>query len=122
MVEIEIGKRLRALRESIKLPQAKMATLIGTQQSSIHRFETAQTAPSAEVLLKYADYFEVSMDYIYGRTDNPQGALYSNKPVIEGDNSELREFIEMCFDPESPMNDRLKDMLFSMMVQEGKKK
>ena len=121
MVEIEIGKRLRALRESIKLPQAKMAALIGTQQSSIHRFETAQTAPSAEVLLKYADYFVVSMDYIYGRTDNPQGALYSNKPVIEGDNSEMREFIEMCFDPESPMNDRLKNMLFSMMVQEGQK-
>lgn len=116
----EIGKRLRALRESIGVSQAKMAEMIGAQQSSVARYETDQTEPSAEILLKYADYFEVSMDYIYARTDNPQGVLYTNKPKITGDNAEMRQFIEMCFDPDSPMSERLKGMLYSMMTQEGK--
>lgn len=117
----EIGERLKALRESVNLSQAKMAEYMGVQQSSINRYEKNVAEPSAEILLKYADYFDVSMDYIYARTDKPQGATYKYKPKIEGNNAELRQFIEMCFDPDSPMSDKLKEMLYSMMLQEGKK-
>lgn len=118
----EIGDRLRVLRESIKISQAKMAEYIGVTQASINRYEKAQTDPPIEVLIRYADYFDVSMDYIFARTDKPQGALYEYRPKIETNNAELRQFIEMCFDPASPMNDKLKDTLYSMMLQEGKKK
>lgn len=116
----EMGKRLRALRESINISQAKMAEYLKTQQSSIHRYEASQAEPSCEMLLRYADYFDVSLDYIFGRTDAPQGITYENKPKIQGNNENMREFIEMCFDPNSPMSERLKDMLYSMM-QEGEK-
>lgn len=114
-----VGKRLRALRESIGVSQAKMAELIHSQQPSIARYETDQTDPSAEVLLRYADYFDVSMDYIFGRTDKPQGERYEyeQKRLIE--KPELKQFIEMCFDPDSPMSTQLKEILYSMMLQEG---
>ena len=72
----QIGKRLRALREGIRLTQVQMAQILGVQQSRINRFETGQSTPSPEVFLKYADYFDVSLDYIFGCTDNPQGKLY----------------------------------------------
>ena len=121
----QIGKRLRALREGIRLTQVQMAQILGVQQSRINRFETGQSTPSPEVFLKYADYFDVSMDYLYCRTDEPRGKLYDYQPErLKGtniQNQELREFIEMCFDPQAPVNKRLKEALFRIM-EEGQEK
>ena len=116
----QLGMRLRALREGIGLSQSKFADVIGSTQSSINRYENGQAAPTVELLRKYADYFDVSMDYIFARCDDPRGKLYENKIMKQRDAPELRDFIEMCFDPGSPMNERLKETLFQMMT-EGKK-
>ena len=116
----ELGKRLRVLRESVGLSQAKLAQEIGSNQSSINRYENGQAAPTVELLRKYADYFDVSMDYIFARCDDSRGKLYENKIMKQRDAPELRDFIEMCFEPGSPMNERLKESLFQMMT-EGKK-
>lgn len=116
----EIGNRLKELRESIHLSQSKMAELNGTNQTSIARFEKGQTSPPLKILLWYADYFDVSMDYIFGRTDKPQGKLYEYNPKVAADSKEMKQFIEMCFDPKSPMSDKLKQALIKMMVGEGK--
>ena len=113
----EVGKRLKALRESIGLSQVKMAEAIGSTQSSINRYEQGQSAPSLETLVKYADYFDVSMDYLFARTDNPQGKLYEYRPKIAAGSDEKKQFIEMCFDPQSPMNEKLKEKLFRMMEE-----
>ena len=110
----EIGGRLRLLREGVTLSQAKIAAMLGTTQKSINRYENGIGLPPLRVLLWYANYFDVSMDYIFGRTDQPQGKLYDFKPKI-ADNDELRQFIEMCFDPNSPMSGKLKDTLLQMM-------
>lgn len=116
-----IGKRLRTLREGIALSQAKLAKLAGSNQSSINRYEGGQSAAPAELLVWYADYFDVSLDYIFGRTDKPQGKLYRYEPQIIKDktqnNAELQQFVEMCFDPKSPMNDKLKQSLLSMLKE-----
>ena len=121
----QIGKRLRGLREGVRLTQVQMAQILGVQQSRINRFETGQSTPSPEVFLKYADYFDVSMDYLYCRTDEPRGKLYDYQPErLKGmniQNQELRDFIEMCFDPQAPVNKRLKEALFRIM-EEGQEK
>ena len=111
----ELGERLRILRESVKLSQVKMADLLGVKQSSINRYEQGQSAPSFETLVKYADYFDVSMDYLFARTDKPQGKLYEYRPKIATGSEEMRQFIEMCFDPQSPMSEKLKQTLLQMM-------
>ena len=119
----KIGERLRDLRLGVQLSQAKLAAILGTQQSTINRYEQGQTVPGPEVFVGYADYFNVSMDYLYCRTDEPRGALYDYKPqaLMEraAQNEEMRDFIEMCFDPKSPVNGRLKEALFRML-SEGK--
>jgi len=109
-----VGDRLRALRESAHLSQVKIANLAGSAQSSIGRYECDIGDPPFHILLWYADYFDVSLDYMFGRTDNPQGKLYEFTPRIE-DNDEMKLFIEMCFDPNSPMSGKLKDTLLKMM-------
>lgn len=116
----QLGMRLRTLREGIGLSQSKFADVIGSTQSSINRYENGQATPTVELLRKYADYFDVSMDYIFARCDDPRGKLYENKIMKQHDAPELRDFIEMCFEPGSPMNERLKESLFQMMT-EGKK-
>ena len=110
----DIGKQLRALRESAKLSQAKVGEFIGQKQSSINRYETNNSEASYRVLLWYADYFDVSLDYIFGRTDKPQGKLYEFKPKLHG-NKEWEQFVEMCFDPDSPMSGKLKETMMKMM-------
>ena len=117
----QIGKRLRALREGVRLTQVNMAEILGVQQSRINRYETGQSTPSPEVFVRYADYFDVSMDYLYCRTDKPQGTLYNYQPQAlkakTEQSREMREFIEMCFDPQAPVNKRLKEALFRIMEE-----
>ena len=115
-----IAERIRSLRVGMKMSQAKVAKLIGTTQASINRYENKTALPPHKTLLWYADYFDVSMDYIYGRTDQPHGKHYEFRPKMMEDSPEMRQFIEMCFDPNSPMNDKLKQTLIDMI--EGVKK
>lgn len=115
-----VGQRLRILREGVKLSQAKIAAMIGSSQVSINRYESGAGSPPLKTLLWYADYFDVSLDYIFGRTDKPQGKLYEYRPKIGENNAELRQFIEMCFNPNSPMNDRLKQTLIEMLGEARK--
>jgi len=115
VIRVEIvGKRMRALREGVNLSQAKIAKLVGAVQSSINRYENDVGDPPFRLLIWYADYFDVSLDYIFGRTDKPQGKLYDFRPKIEN-NDDMKLFIEMCFDPNSPMSGKLKDTLLQMM-------
>ncbi|MGI6672084.1 MAG: helix-turn-helix domain-containing protein [Christensenellales bacterium] len=113
-----VNNRLRMLRESIGYSQMKLAELFGIGQSSIFRYENGGSSAPFNVLIKYADFFDVSLDYIFGRTDNKEGKLYQCKPKIENNPPEMEKFIEMCFDPNSPMNERLKDTL-RQMLKEG---
>lgn len=112
-----IGQRLRKLRQSMKLSQIKMAQIVESSQSAVARYEIGEAHVPADVLTRYADYFDVSLDYIFGRTEHPQGKLYERKVRVGKYHPEMDKFIEMCFDPGSPMNERLKDTLYKMLVE-----
>lgn len=114
-----LSERLKKLREDLGISQAKLANEIGVTQASVNRYETDKTTPTAETLLWYADRFDVSLDYIFGRTDEPQGKLYSYQPKPAA-SSEMLEFVEMCFDPKSPMNEQLKQTLIKMLEESRK--
>ena len=111
----KIGKYLKTLREGTLLSQAKLAAELGSTQSGINRYENGQSTPPVSLFLAYADYFDVSMDHIFARTDKPEGKLYEYKPKATIDNPQMRQFIEMCFDPESPVSGKMKETLFQMM-------
>ena len=113
------GERIRALRESMNYSQMKVAEIFDIGQSSVVRYEKGEASPSLELLVKIADYYDVSLDYILGRTENPQGKLYDCLPK-NGYGPDMANFIEMCFDPKSPMNTRLKQTLLQMLAEEAK--
>lgn len=115
---ISIGNRLKALRASLNLSQSKLAQMMELTQSSINRYENEQAEAPYKVLLWYADYFDVSMDYIYGRTDKPQGKLYDYQPekvrAQLANKQDWEQFVQACFEPGTPMNEKLKAMLINM--------
>lgn len=86
--------------------------------SSVNRYENNQAEAPYRVLLAYADYFDVSLDYIFGRTDKTQGKIYNFMPKVE-DSKEMKFFIDMCFDPNSLMSGKLKETLLQMMTNGG---
>jgi len=112
------SKRMLDLRIKINIAQAKLAKELGISQSAINRYEKNETSIPDSAVLKYADFFDVSADYILGRCDDPQGIKYGYQPEFLKDklsnSDEWKEFVEMCFSPGSPINNRLKEMLVQM--------
>ena len=117
MMEL-VGERLRLLREKAHLSQAKLAELLSTRQSAVNRYEHGQSAVPFSLLRSYADYFDVSLDYIFGRTDQPQGKIYEYKPNLSN-SPEMQKFVEMCFEPGSAMNEKLKQAVLEMLKEGG---
>ena len=113
-----VGERLKKLRMDIGLSQAALAKIAGATQSSVNRYEQDDSQAPYHILLWYADYFDVSMDYIFCRTDQPQGKTYDYQPkrVKEkmANKQDWNEFVEACFEPGSPMNEKLKEMILKM--------
>lgn len=64
--------RLRELREKRHVSQVKLAIDLGLSQNSISRYENGEREADYATLISIADYFDVSLDYLLGRTDNPK--------------------------------------------------
>ena len=62
-------ERLIQLRTAKKISQQTLAEYLGVSRSLVHNYESGKNRPDYEGLLKLADYFEVSLDYLTGRTD-----------------------------------------------------
>jgi len=64
--------RIKALREERKLSQAAVGREIGVERYSIYSYENGRTYPDFIHLIALADLFEVSLDYLVGRSDDRQ--------------------------------------------------
>lgn len=64
--------RIKDLREDRDLRQCDVAEATGIDQRTISNYETGKTNPDSEALIKLADFFNVTIDYLVGR--NPQDA------------------------------------------------
>ena len=64
-------ERLRQCRQSVGLNQQEMAAELGIVFRSYRRYECGDSEPTLSTLVKLADYFQVSLDYLAGRTDTP---------------------------------------------------
>lgn len=64
--------RLKELRKKQGVTQLKLAMDLDMCQNTISRYENGQREAGYKELIKLADYFEVSIDYLLERTDNPK--------------------------------------------------
>ena len=64
--------RIKELRKQHELTQEELGSIINVQKAAISKYELERATPSTDILKKLADYFNVSVDYLLGRTDEPQ--------------------------------------------------
>ena len=62
--------RLKELRKRRKISQLKLSLDLNMNQNTISRYETMEREADYETLIKLADYFDVSIDYLLGREEN----------------------------------------------------
>ncbi len=62
--------RIRNLREDRDLRQIDVAKATGIDQKTLSNYETGKTNPDSYALIKLADFFDVTIDYLVGRSDN----------------------------------------------------
>lgn len=93
MEENILGKRIKELRESKDVSQLELSKHLNISNTTLSQYETGKRIPSDEIKIKIAQYFNVSIDYLFGQSNikNP----YANNEKIDmaiSDDSELSEF------------------------------
>ncbi len=76
---MSFGKRLKLLREENNILQSKLAKDLNISRQSISNYEKEARFPNDESLLsKFAEYFDVSIDYLMGTTNIRKYPIYTN--------------------------------------------
>lgn len=68
-IKTSFGTRFKLLRKEHKLKQEDIAIELGVDISTIHRYENDKREPEYAILVKIADFFDTSTDYLLGRTE-----------------------------------------------------
>jgi len=97
---------LKALRTSKGLSQQKLADEIGTSQQAINRYENHNVEPDIDTLIKLADFFETTIDFLVGRrlTETQRTAPYR----LTRQEAELMDDYRL-------LNDRQQDVVISLI-------
>lgn len=69
---MKLPDNLKALRLSKGVPQSKIAKAAGVSVTQYQNYEYGKSDPTSTVLIALADYFDVSLDYLVGRSDTKE--------------------------------------------------
>lgn len=105
-----IIERLKKLRKEGKLTQKDIATFLNISQPAYQQFESGKKKMNLETMEKLADYFNVSTDYLLGKTDFPDPDLevdidnaidnsvaYDGTPITDNDREIIKNFLKNYF-------------------------
>ena len=68
----DFAERIKELRLYNVMTQTEVGDIIGVKRHSVYTYERGLNYPEVRCLIMLADYFKVSLDYLVGRTDNPE--------------------------------------------------
>ena len=88
-----LGRRLLALREEKELTQRQVADAVGSTQQKISNYEHETVEPDCETLVKLADFFDTTVDYLLGRSS--QRHRDGRCPDLEGLPAEAMKEVEV---------------------------
>lgn len=72
------GDRLKELRKERNLTQEELGNLMNSNKASISHYESNRRMPDAYTIANFADFFNVTVDYILGRSDKKDGEILEN--------------------------------------------
>lgn len=68
---MELSHAFKRLRKLKGIPQSQIASAVGISTTQYQNYEYGKSEPTASVLIALADFFDVSLDYLVGRSDDP---------------------------------------------------
>lgn len=74
-----LADRLKELRKSKNLTQSDLGKILGVGKTTISMYENGNSTPNDEIKLKISEYFDVSLDYLLGKSDS------KNNPTFKAD-------------------------------------
>lgn len=77
--------RIREIRKKCGLTMKELGERVGVGESTISQYETGKRQPDYEVLLRIADYFGVSVDYLLGKSDEKTPAEDGEREISDDD-------------------------------------
>lgn len=84
---MDFGTRLKQLRKENKVTQTDIAEVLNTTKSTVSRYEGNSIEPNLDTLNKLAEYFDVSIDYLMGkslvRNSNEKIAFHLNADGLD---------------------------------------
>lgn len=89
-----IGLRLRQLRKERKISCRQLGKDIGLSASALSHYETGISTPSIESALRIAEYFHVSTDYLFGRSE----CRTQEEAMEQVKKKEIKGYINMLID------------------------
>lgn len=110
-------ENLKKIREKRNINQLKLAMDIGITQESVSKYETDNAFPSKDILIKLANYFNCSIDYLLDRTDNPN----VNKNNYSKENEEIETLIFRYNRLSKENKNKLEGCLLALEQEENKK-
>ena len=87
----QFDKILKLFRNESQLSQQELADALGISKSSINMYERGERQPNFEVLETIADYFNVDIDYLLGRTSKTTKVINPNTLAAHFDGNEYTE-------------------------------
>ena len=87
-----LGNRIATLRQKNKLSQVEFSQLLNISNTTLSQYESGKRIPSDNIKIKIADYFNVSLDYLFGRTnvmDTVESILNNTSNSIQLNNINL---------------------------------
>lgn len=97
------AERLRELRKNKNINQQKLSNYLGYGYTAVANYESGRNEPAIDTLCKIAEYFDVTVDYLIGKEDNPKRMDGISKPEAElimsfrtMDNEDRRILLEMA--------------------------
>ena len=85
---MRLGERLAELRGDRGLTQKDLSEQLHISSSSISAYETGARLPSIEAVFDFAEYFDVTTDYLLGRTDNSVSPSVLKQEIVDGESVE----------------------------------
>lgn len=105
-------QRLKDLKEDADLTQRQVADLIGVSMNHYGKYERGETDIPFEKAIILAEYYDVSLDYLAGRT---------NIKRVENSNAQLGDFIRMFSRLNKANRIRIEERMAEMLEKQGKK-
>ena len=96
-----LGKRLKMLRESNNLTQIDLGKILGVGNVTLSQYEKGDRNPDYDTLLRIADYFNVSTDYLLGKTDLKNYSDYHPTLTAKDERDIQKELEKMMADLDS---------------------